>query len=150
MSKRFYCWHPDPWPRPSLREQIIALEEASGLTVYMLSENLCIDVDTTTSPEYPRAERIPYKLNFRTCPKTGLVEWILEQDGKGYTLKEKIDRPDLLEVVVATKKTPYRGVKVDGKTYWTDNEHHHAELKVAVDTLARAQRKIVELVEEDE
>ncbi len=50
MSKRFYRWHPDRGPEPSLREQIVALENASGLTVYMSGKNLCIDVDTTTKP----------------------------------------------------------------------------------------------------
>lgn len=148
--KRFYKYHPERGSEPSLREQIVTLEEISGLTAFMYDKNLCIDVDTTTNPEYPRSERIPYILSYNACPRTGLIEWVLKQKDKRYTLTEEpVNRPDLLEIVVSSKQTQYRGVKVDGNVFWTNDEHDHAALKLAVEQLAHAQRKIVELLKEE-
>jgi hypothetical protein len=148
-KKRFYKHHPDIYPRPSLKEQIVALEEKSGLIAGMIKDRLYIEIDTTTNPEYPSSERVLYNLKHSVDPALGVVKWVLEHDGAWYLLETQVERPELKEIVITQKETPYRGVKVDKDTYWTDNEHDHAALKVAVDTLARAQRKIVELIGED-
>lgn len=143
---KFYKYHPERPPQPSLKEQITALENATGKTAFLESGLLTVEFDITTNPEYPKSDRIQYKLKCVEHPGDGIVEWILKHNDKFYLIETVLENPDLKEIVVVLKRTNYRGVKLDGKVYWTDNELDHSALKVAVESLAEAQRKIVELI----
>ena len=147
MSKIFCTEHPYVHLKPSLREQIVVLEDLSGCIVKMNKDNyLYIDVNYPPGSVYSHlTEHIEYNLKHTECIEYGIVTWTLVSKND-YILENVVKRPELKTIIITSKNTSYRGVKLNGEVYWTNNEYDYHMLKNAISELELAQEKVNELI----
>ena len=146
-KQRFHRQNPDIYPAPTLREQILALEKTSGCTALMeYGTKLSIKVPVDDI-DFPREERIFYDLEHEEFPASGLVKWTLRNHNKRQTIRDTLQKPELLDIVVIVRNTSFRGLKLEDEIYWTDNDKDYGLLEAAIKDLEDAKSRFKKLIE---